>query len=58
MTKPESASAEAENKHHDYLGSQIPWYIHLLWVSFWILAIYYVVTFLFPAFRTEIVSPP
>lgn len=53
-----SASAEEEHRHHNYAGNAIPWYVHALWILFWCFAVYYVVTYLFPALRLELLSPP
>jgi hypothetical protein len=58
MTAPENRTAEQEHQEHRYVGNYIPWYIHLLWLSFWIVAILYIFTYLVPAMRTEIVTPP
>jgi hypothetical protein len=58
MSTIENKPPEVENQNHRYVGSKIPWFIHLLWVSFWIFWIIYVLTYLFPALRTEIVTPP
>jgi hypothetical protein len=58
MADPIQSTPEAEHKHHRYVGSKIPWFIHVLWVSFWLLAIYYVLTYLFPALQSEFRSPP
>lgn len=58
MSTPEIKSAEAEHQHHSYIGSHIPWYVHVLWVSFWAFAVYYVLTYLFPAFKSEFLPLP
>jgi hypothetical protein len=51
-------SAAAENRFHTYVGNRIPWYVRMIWVCFWIFAIYYVITYLFPDLQNEILSPP
>lgn len=51
-------SADFERKYHHYRGNRIPWYVRLIWLGFWIMAVYYVVTYLFPALQVEMVSPP
>ena len=51
-------TAADENRFHSYVGSRIPWYVRLIWIGFWVFAIYYVITFLFPDLQTEIVNPP
>ena len=48
----------AENRFHSYTGNRIPWYVRLIWVGFWVFAIYYVISYLFPDLQTEIVNPP
>lgn len=54
---PEQASAQAEGKHHSYVTHHIPWYVHLLWVLFWILAVTYILSYLFPSLRQELDLP-
>ena len=56
MAEIESTSAEVEGKHHDYTGNRIPWYVRLIWVLFWIFAIYYTIAYLFPAIQREILE--
>jgi hypothetical protein len=53
MPEPEATSAEAEHRHHRYVGNRIPWYVHLLWVLFWTFAVLYVVRYLFPDLQRE-----
>jgi len=31
-----------------YEGSRIPWWVRLMWIGFWLLVFYYVVTYLVP----------
>ena len=49
---------EVENRHHTYVTNRIPWFVHVLWALFWILAIAYVLVYQFPAIRHEILTPP
>lgn len=56
MTKPESGSVESENQFHMYRGNQIPWYVRLMWLGFWILTTVYVIRYMFPAIRSELFS--
>ena len=56
QTDPDSA--EAEHHYHNYTGTRIPWYVHLIWVLFWCFACYYVIRYVFPDLNTEIFSPP
>jgi hypothetical protein len=51
-------SAELENHWHSYVGNRIPWYVRMIWLCFWVFAVYYTITYLFPALQVEIVSPP
>lgn len=51
-------SAAAEHKFHDYRGNRIPWYVRLIWLGFWIMAIYYIVNWTFPTLQIELTSPP
>ncbi len=66
MTEPQAplppgadpTTPEAENRNHNYRSHAIPWFVHLIWVAYWILAIYYVVSYLFPAIQGELRTPP
>ncbi len=51
-------SPEAEGRFHTYVGNRIPWYVRLIWLLFWVFAIYYVIAYLFPDLQTEIINPP
>ena len=51
-------SAEQENRQLRYFGNQIPWYIHAMWVLFWLGVIAYHVAYLIPALKSELLSPP
>jgi hypothetical protein len=57
MMQPDSSRAEIENRHHHYVGYRIPWYVHLLWVLFWVFAVVYVLRYLFPEIRKEFRKP-
>jgi hypothetical protein len=50
--------AEAETRFHTYKGNRIPWYVRLMWLGFWVFAVYYVITYLFPDLQTEILNLP
>ena len=54
----EYAPAEIEHQFHHYTGNRIPWYVRLLWILFWVFAVYYTLSYLFPALRVELTSPP
>ena len=51
-------SPEVENAHHTYVTSRIPLFVHILWVTFWIMAISYVLIYLIPALQRELPNPP
>lgn len=51
-------SAVAENRFHTYVGNRIPWYVRLMWLGFWVIAIYYTIAYLFPDLQREILNPP
>ncbi|MFO0789022.1 MAG: hypothetical protein U0805_06155 [Pirellulales bacterium] len=53
-----NGTARRESRFHNYVGNRIPWYIRLLWLGFWVFAIYYVIKYLFPDLQTEILNPP
>lgn len=55
---PEQTSAEQEHAWHFYRGNAIPWYVRMIWIGFWIFAIWYVIQHLFPALQIELISPP
>jgi hypothetical protein len=50
--------AAVENRFHSYVGNRIPWYVRLMWLCFWVFAVYYVITYLFPDLQTAIFNPP
>ncbi|MFO0807635.1 MAG: hypothetical protein U0746_03345 [Gemmataceae bacterium] len=58
MAAPETQSPEAERKYHFYSSHVIPWYVHALWVSFWLGAIAYLLIYALPMVRTEVANPP
>lgn len=46
----------SDDQFHNYTGNEIPWYIRLMWLGFWILAVVYTIRFLFPAVQTELLQ--
>ena len=58
MITPEKPKPDGEEKYHDYVTNRIPWFVHGMWVLFWIMAIGYILTWLVPALRREILGPP
>ncbi len=57
MSTPEQNPVQTEGRNHRYVGNVIPWYVRLLWVLFWIFAIYYTLTYIFPDMRRELRQP-
>jgi hypothetical protein len=57
MSEIEGATAQEEHKHHRYVGSRIPWYVRMIWVLFWIFAVYYTIQYLFPDLRAGLLPP-
>ena len=53
----EQTPPEADHEHHHYRSNVIPWYVRLIWIGFWIFAIYYTVSYLFPALQEELFLP-
>ena len=54
----ENPTAEEEHRYHHYTGNRIPWYVRLIWILFWIFAIYYAMAYFLPTMQEELVSPP
>ncbi|MGE0755389.1 MAG: hypothetical protein AB7O38_00145 [Pirellulaceae bacterium] len=54
MNKSQPASIESENQFHMYRGNDIPWYVRLMWLGFWVLTVVYVIRYMFPAIQTEL----
>lgn len=57
-TTSDPRGPEAERANHRYIGNEVPWYVHGLWVLFWAFAMAYVLTYLVPAIRSELLAPP
>ncbi|MBC7965690.1 MAG: hypothetical protein H7Z17_07155 [Fuerstia sp.] len=55
---PDHASPEQEHAFHYYRGNEIPWYIRVIWLGFWIFTVYYIIRYFFPAMQVELVLPP
>lgn len=58
MNRIDDPSPEVEHQFHQYTGNRIPWYVRLIWIGFWIFAIYYTVSYLFPNLQTELLRRP
>jgi len=57
MIQVNGSSAAIEHGYHRYSGSRIPWYVRLIWLLYWVFAVYYMITYLFPAMRLELLTP-
>ncbi|MCC7476420.1 MAG: hypothetical protein IT425_13580 [Pirellulales bacterium] len=49
---------ETEGRFHAYVSSRIPWYVRLLWIGFWVFAIYYVLNYFIPELKSNLPSSP
>jgi hypothetical protein len=58
MSKLDQPTIEAEEQHHTYVSSRIPWYVRGLWLLFWIFVIYYGITYFLPAIQSELLNAP
>lgn len=56
MDTPQEQSPEAEHRFHNYVGTRIPWYVRMIWLGFWIFAVYYTVKYVFPDLQFELKS--
>ena len=45
----------SEGQFHNYTSNDIPWYVRLIWLGFWTLAVVYTIRFLFPALQSELI---
>lgn len=50
----ERVSIEEEDRYHHYTGNAIPWFVRLMWLGFWVLAVVYTLRLLFPALQEEL----
>ena len=58
MSNVERTGPVEEGRFHRYTGNAIPWYVRLIWVVFWIFAVYYTVKYFLPTIQSEMVAPP
>jgi hypothetical protein len=56
--EPAPGTPENEGRFHRYRSSRVPWYVHVLWLLFWVFAVAYVLRYLLPAIKVEFLSPP
>ena len=54
----DAGTPEEEGRFHTYVGNRIPWYVRMIWICFWVFAVYYVITYFFPDLQTELFNPP
>ncbi len=54
MNTTEPTTPDNDQRFHDYVGNEIPWYVRAIWIGFWIFAIAYTILYLFPALRVEL----
>jgi hypothetical protein len=54
MARVEKTSIESDDKFHHYTGNDIPWYVRLMWLGFWILAVYYTIRYIFPSVQQDL----
>ena len=48
-----TADAETEHRFHNYTTNRIPWHVRLIWLVFWVFAVYYTIRYLFPDIQFE-----
>jgi hypothetical protein len=58
LTTVEDLPPEIENQNHTYRTHRIHWFVHVIWVGFWLMAIFYVLYWQFPIIPLEIKNPP
>ena len=56
--KSEAGSPQQEQQYHTYVSNVIPWYIRVMWLIFWVLAIGYAIANFLPAIQSELLAPP
>ncbi|MAT70159.1 MAG: hypothetical protein CMJ58_11635 [Planctomycetaceae bacterium] len=54
----EQTPPDVESRFHGYTGNAIPWYVRLIWLGFWVLAVVYTLKYLLPILPIEIADPP
>ncbi len=48
MSQAIDSTAQTDRAFHTYTTHHIPWYVRLLWVGYWVGAIWYVVKYAIP----------
>jgi hypothetical protein len=57
-TTVEQTTVDEEHRYQYYTGNNIPWYIRLMWLLFWVFAAVYMVKYFFPSVQREMITPP
>ena len=52
-SESERTPIQEDEKFHDYSSHVIPWSVRLIWLFFWVFAVYYTIQYLFPALQVE-----
>ena len=58
FSSADQGTPEREHVYHYYCGNEIPWYVRVIWLGFWVFAVVYIIRYFFPAMQTELVLPP
>ena len=45
---------QIEHQFHHYRGNEIPWYVRMIWIGFWVFAVFYTIAYLIPALQREL----
>jgi len=48
----DTSSPQEEGRYHTYTTHRIPWYVRMIWVGFWVGAIWYVIKYAIPMAKT------
>jgi hypothetical protein len=51
MSDVKSSSLNEERQHLRYRGNKIPLFVRLIWIGYWVFAIYYAIQFFLPALQ-------
>lgn len=57
MNELEPVPIAADDRNHHYRGNKIPWFVRVMWIGFWIFAIFYTLRFLVPSLQTDLFRP-
>lgn len=58
FSNADQSTPEQEHVYHYYRGNEIPWYVRVIWLGFWVFTVVYIIRYFFPAMQTELVLPP